>query len=59
MILALGKSIKGVQIRLTNERWEHIITSHLEINSKDFSKVMKVVTSPNLILKREIVWSKK
>lgn len=51
MILAVAKSKNGIKIRLTKERWEHITTSHLEINPKDFSKIMSVIKTPSMILK--------
>lgn len=50
MILATATSKNGILIRLTDERWQHIITTHLEINPDDFSIVMKVVSNPDFIL---------
>lgn len=51
MILATVLSKNNVSIRLTDERWTHIITSHLEFGSRDFKKIMKVVEDPDFILK--------
>lgn len=51
MIIGITRSITGVQIRLTQERWDHITTSHLEINSKDYKVVLNMVKSPDFILK--------
>lgn len=50
MILATAISKNGVPVRLTEERWNHIITSHLEINPQDFKTIMSVVENPDLIL---------
>lgn len=44
-------SKNNVPIRLTDERWNHIVTSHLEIDPKDFSTIMKVIENPDFILK--------
>lgn len=51
MIIATALSKNGVFIRLTSERWQHILLTHLEINLDDFSKIMKVITNPDFILK--------
>lgn len=50
MILATAISKNGAPIRLTEERWNHIITSHLEINLQDFKTIISVVENPDLIL---------
>lgn len=50
VILATAISKNGAPIRLTEERWNHIITSHLEINPQDFKTIMSVVENPDLIL---------
>lgn len=51
MVLATAKSKSRVLIRLTDERWQHIITTHLEVNPDDFSTVMEVISNPDFILK--------
>ena len=50
MVIATVRSKNGVVIRLTQERWKHITTSHLEINAKDFDVVMSVMEDPDFIL---------
>lgn len=50
MILAAVISKNNVPIRLTEERWNHIITSHLEINPQDVKSVMAVIKKPDAIL---------
>ena len=50
MILATAKSKNGVIIRLTDERWHHIILAHQEIGPKDFNKFMQVISKPEFIL---------
>lgn len=50
MILNIVKSINGVNIRLTQERWDHITASHLELGPKDYKAVLNVVKSPDVIL---------
>lgn len=51
MILATAFSKNGVPIRLTSERWQHIVLTHLEIDPDDFQKIIKIITNPDLILK--------
>lgn len=51
VILATVRSKNGVGIRLTEERWNHIVTSHLEIDSQDFKAIMDIVKKPDFILK--------
>jgi len=46
----VAKSKNDVSVRLTNERWTHIITSHTDMkNNKDL--VLKTVKEPDMILK--------
>lgn len=54
MILATVLSKNGIQIRLTEERWNHIITSHLEIDPKEYKIIMTVVENPDFILKGDL-----
>lgn len=51
MIPATALSKNNVLIRLTEERWQHILLTHLEINPDDFSKIMGIVSNPDFILK--------
>lgn len=51
MVIATVLSKNNVPIRLTDERWQHIITNHPEIKEGDFSQFMKVIKNPDLILK--------
>lgn len=51
MILGIVKSISGIPVRLTQERWEHITTSHLEIDTKDYKSILNIVKNPDAILK--------
>lgn len=54
MILGTATSKNGVTIRLTDERWLHIITSHKEINAEDFLKIISVVEDPDVVLKGDV-----
>ena len=46
----LIKSKNGVPIRLTDERWSHITTSHTDMkDNKDL--LLKTVEDPEMILK--------
>lgn len=51
MIIATVLSKNNVPIRLTNERWQHIIINHPEIEKSDFSKFIKIIKNPEFILK--------
>lgn len=51
VILATVVSKNGIPIRLTEERWNHTILTHQEIDPNDFNKFMKVITNPEFILK--------
>lgn len=54
MTIATALSKNNVSIRLTDERWEHIILTHPEIEPKDFSIVMDAVENPDAILEGDI-----
>ena len=46
-------SINNIPIRLTNERWEHIISRHIEMtNEKD--RVIETIESPDFIQKGDL-----
>jgi hypothetical protein len=50
MILAIVDSINGVPIRLTEARWEHILTNHLELSDSDMDLILDAVQHPEYIL---------
>lgn len=50
VILATAKSKNGILIRLTDERWKHITSSHIELTIVDFNKIIKIVKNPIMIL---------
>jgi hypothetical protein len=49
MILGFAESINGVPIRLTEERWEHILDSHPELASYR-DTILDAVENPDYIL---------
>jgi hypothetical protein len=49
MILGIAESINGVPIRLTEERWEHILDSHPELASYR-ETLLDAVENPDYIL---------
>jgi hypothetical protein len=49
MILGIADSINGVRIRLTDERWEHILDSHPELASYR-ETILDAVENPDYIL---------
>ena len=51
MVIGITKSIAGIKIRLTRERWDHITTSHLEIAPKNYKTVLHIVKNPDALLK--------
>lgn len=51
MLLAKVASKNKVTIRLTHERWHHIITSHLEIDLDDHEFIMDTIKDPDIIFK--------
>lgn len=50
MILATVYSINGVPIRLTEERWEHILDGHAEFSYNDTDTILDAVENPEYIL---------
>jgi len=50
MILATVYSITGVSVRLTEERWEHILTNHWELSGSDVDLILDAVKDPEYIL---------
>ncbi len=51
MVLGTATSKNGVQIRLTDERWLHITTSHKEIEPDDVLAILDVIGKPDIILR--------
>jgi len=49
MILGIADSVNGVPIRLTDERWEHILDSHPELASY-LETILDAVENPDYIL---------
>src|ERR1041385_8802110 len=49
MILGIVDSVNGVPIRLTDERWEHILDSHPELASYR-ETILDAVENPDYIL---------
>lgn len=50
----MSKSVNGIQIRLTDERWRHIVYSHIEIGSLGTERVLQTVEDPDVILKGDL-----
>lgn len=50
MILGIAYSINHVPIRLTDERWEHILNSHPELSHSDMGAILDAVEDPEYIL---------
>ena len=49
MILGIADSVNGVPIRLTDERWEHILNSHPEMTSYR-DTILDALENPDYIL---------
>jgi hypothetical protein len=49
MILGIVDSVNGVPIRLTDERWEHVLDSHPELASFR-ETILDAVENPDYIL---------
>lgn len=47
--MEIVNSVNGVPIRLTSERWVHIVENHDDLAGK-FHEVMEVVAEPELII---------
>ena len=47
---AVTRSKAGISIELTRERWNHIITSHLDMTDNE-DLLLKTVEDPDMILK--------
>jgi len=53
MILGIADSVNGVPIRLTDERWEHILDSHPDMASFR-ETVLDAVEKPDYILAADV-----
>jgi hypothetical protein len=52
MILATVESVNGVLVRLTDERWDHILDGHLfEFSSRDMDLILETIADPDYILR--------
>ena len=51
MLLGTALTINHVLIRLTDERFIHILYSHPEIAPTDFPKILDTIENPDLIAK--------
>lgn len=54
MIIGTVKSKNDISIRLTRERWLHIITSHPELKSGSYELVLNTVKNPKIILRGDV-----
>ena len=50
MILAIVDSVNSVPVRLTEQRWDHILTNHLELSNSDMDLILDAVQHPEYIL---------
>lgn len=46
--MELARSINGVAVRLTNERWEHVVTQYPEMNGQR-ERLLETIANPDLI----------
>jgi len=52
MILGTAISIKGFPVRLTDERWEHILDRHPhDFSYSDWQMILDVVENPDYVLR--------
>jgi len=51
MILGTANSINGVPIRLTEERWMHIVEGHEEFSYNEMETILDAVENPEYILR--------
>src|SRR5437588_12218991 len=51
LILDIAYSVNGVPIRLTEERWEHILDAHAEFAYNDAGMILEAVEDPEYILR--------
>ena len=48
--MAETKSINNIVIRLTNERWQHILNAHIELEN-EVDAVLNTVSNPDYVIK--------
>jgi hypothetical protein len=51
LVLGTARSINGVPVRLTEERWEHILDGHAEFSHSDAGMILEAVEDPEYILR--------
>lgn len=49
MILGTARSKNSITIRLTDERWFHITSSHKEIDTASFLSITQTIKTPDII----------
>jgi hypothetical protein len=54
MLVGTATSKNGTRIRLTEERWLHIISAHPEISPTEYPEILDAVENPRAVLKGEI-----
>lgn len=47
--MVIVRSHRGVPIRLTEERWQHIVSGHPEM-AEERSRILETVADPEMIL---------
>lgn len=47
----VATSVNSVPIRLTKERWLHIILTHKEVELFDYSRILKTIEDSDIVLK--------
>jgi len=50
MILGTAYSVNNIPVRLTDERWEHILHEHAEFAYNDSNMILEAVEDPEYIL---------
>jgi hypothetical protein len=48
--MEIAKSVNGVPIRLTDERWMHVVENHCEL-AGHYHEVLETVANPDLVIK--------
>lgn len=49
-MMAVAVSVEGVPIRLTHERWFHIVESHDDVAGY-YDEVLETIENPDLVLR--------
>ena len=50
MVTKTAISVNKIKIRLTSERWQHIVYSHQEIDELGIDEVLKTINEPDAVL---------